>query len=362
MQFSENVTTVTRTYVIPDLFSQINVGSPLALTLLAEGIEWTTGTAYEIPIKYALSTNGGVTGIADQLDSDREDNKTKFSFQPRSFYKPVVVASIEQHLNKGDERVLDLVTTEMHSQMQDLMEGWADQAYAGTGSGNQWSSIQLAADDGTNYGTYGTLSRTTIPNAIDGYYLSSTGSITLAKLATAYDATEKGTDSATMIPTTKALWSVYEALLTPTVHANYTATGSQMASMTPDGIVMGKEGLSGTQGFRAVTYRGTPVVKDEHCPSGKVFFLNTRKNGKFRNLGLAAIDLSSESMFGTVNFSKESGDPQGTFGSRKAPKGFSFRDMMMPVDQRANVGYLFIDGEICSSEPRLQGQLTGATA
>jgi hypothetical protein len=103
-------------------------------------------------------------------------------------------------------------------------------------------------------------------------------------------------------------------------------------------------------------------MKDEHCPSGKVFFVNTRKNGKFRNFGYAAIDMSSESMFGKVNFSKESGDPQGTFGSRKAPRGFSFREMMMPVDQRANVGYLFLDGEICSAEPRLQGQLTGATA
>ena len=362
MQFSENVTTVTRTYVVPDLFSQINVGSPLALMTLAENQEWVSGTAYEIPIKYALSTNGGVTGIADQLDSDREDNKTKFSFQPRSYYKPVVVASIEQHLNKGDERVLDLLTTEMHSQMQDLMEGWADQVYAGTGSGNQWSSIAMAADDGTNYGTYGTLSRTTIPNAIDGYYLASAGAVTLAKLATAYDATEKGTDSATGIFTTKLLWSAYEALLTPTVNAHYTAAGSQMASMTPDGIVVGKDGLSGTQGFRAVTYRGTPVMKDEHCPTTKIYLVNSRKNGKFRNFGFASIDMSSESSFGKVNFSKELGDPQGTFGSRKAPMGFSFRDMMMPVDQRANVGYLFLDGEICSAEPRLQGQLTGATA
>lgn len=362
MQFSENVSTVTRNYIVPDLFSQINVGSPLALMTLAEGTEWVSGLAYEIPIKYALSTNGGVTGIADQLDSDREDNQTKFSFQPRRYYKPVVVASIEAHLNRGDERVLDLLTTQMHSQMQDLMEGWSDQVYAGTGSGNQWSSIAMAADDGTNYGTYGTLSRTTIPNAIDGYYLASAGAITLAKLATAFDATEKGTDSATGIFTTKTLWSAYEALLTPTVHANYTSAGSQMASMTPDGIVVGKDGMSGTQGFRAVTYRGTPVLKDEHCPSGKVYFINSRKSGKFRNFGLAAIDESSESMFGKVNFSKESGDPVGTFGSRKAPKGFAFRDMQMPVDQLANVGYLLLEGEICSAQPRLQGQLTGATA
>jgi hypothetical protein len=360
MQFSEQVTSITRTYVLPEVFSQVSLGSPLLVASMAEAKEWTTGTAYEIPIKYAKSTNGGATGIADQLDSDRETNRTKMSFQPRAYYKPVVVADIEVELNMGDERVLELLTTEITSQAADLCEGMADMVYTGTGSGNQWSSISMAADDGTNYSTYGTLSRTTYA-ALDGYYLASTGSLTLAKLATAYDDVEKGTDSPTGIFTTKALWSVYEALLTPTVHANYTAVGNQMASMTPDGIVMGKEGLSGTQGFRAVTYRGTPMMKDEHCPSGNLFLVNTRMAGKFRNFGLAGINLSGAE-YKTVNFSQTEGSPLGTFGSRKAPNGFNFRDMMSPVDQLAKVGYLLMNGEFISAEPRLQGRMVGVTA
>jgi hypothetical protein len=361
MQFSEQVTSITRTYIVPELFSQVNVGSPFLLNTLSEAQEWSTGTAYEIVIKYAKSTNGGVTGIADQLDSDRQNNRTRMSFQPRAIYKPVLVATIEQHLNRGDERVLDLVATEMNSQAADLLEDLADQVYTGTGSGNNWSSIEMAADDGTNYPTYGSLSRTSYPS-LDGYLLTNAGPVTLAKMATAYDATEKGTDSATGIFTTKALWSVYETLLTPTVHANYTAAGSQMASMTPDGIVMGKDGLSGTQGFRAVTYRGTPVMKDEHCPSGNMFFVNSKKDGLAKNFGYAAIDLSTEKEFSTVNFSTVEGSPDGTFGSRKAPRGFNFRDMMTPVDQLAEVGYLMFQGEFCAAEPRLQGRVAGFTA
>lgn len=360
MQFSAQVTSVTRTYIVPDLFSEINVGSPLLMTLLSEAAEWTTGTQFQLIVKYALSTNGGVTGIADQLDSNRQDNRTLASFQPRTNYKPVVVADIEVELNKGDERVLDLVRTEMLSQSADLCESQADLAYTGTGSGNDWSSIAMAADDGTNYSTYGGLSRTTYP-ALDGYYLASTGALTLAKLATAFDAVEKGTDSPTGLYTTKALWSVYESLLTPTVHANYSAQGPQMASMTPDGIVMGKEALSGSQGFRAVTYRGVPVLKDEHCPSGKLFLINTGKNGKFRNFGFAAIKRSGD-QFKTVNFDMPNGSPIGTFGTSKVPRGFNFRDMMSPVDQLAEVGYVLFDGEFLAAEPRLQGQLTGVTA
>lgn len=360
MTFNEAVTSITRTYIVPDVFSQVNLGSPFLLMTLSESIEWTTGTAYEIIIKYQESTNGGLTGIADQLDSNRQNTRTRMTFRPKESYKPVVVADIEVTLNQGDERVLDLIATEMHSNMQDLCEDQADQLYAGTNAGNEWSGIVTAADDGTAYPTYGELSRTTYPS-LDGYYLASVGSLTLAKLATASDATEKGTDGPSAHFTTKALWSVYEALLTPTVQAHYSAVGSQMASMTPDGIVMGKESLSGTQGFKAVTYRGVPVMKDEHCTSGEWFLVNTKKNGKFRNFGMAGIKIKGDD-YKTVNFSLPDGSPTGTFGSSKVPKGFNFRDMMSPVDQQAKVGYLFFTGEYCAAEPRLQGQLSGVTA
>jgi len=360
MVFSPQVTSVTRTYIVPDIFSQINLGSPFLMNTLAEATDWTTGTAYEIIVKYALSTNGGVTGIADQLDSNRQNNRTKMSFEPKSAYKPVVVADIEVELNKGDERVISLVAAEMQSQAQDLCENQADFLYAGTGSGNEWDSISNAADDGSNYVTYGGLSRTTYP-ALEGYYIASTGALTLAKLATAYDAVEKGTDSPTGIFTTKTLWSAYEALNTPTVQAHYTSFGDMTATMTPDGIVTSKGALTGTQGFKCLTYRGTPMMKDEHCPSGKIFLVNSKKTGKFRNFGFASIT-RTEGQFSRKNFSMKDGSPIGTFGSSKVPKGFNFRDMMSPVDQLSQVGYLLFDGNFLAAEPRLQGQMSGVTA
>jgi hypothetical protein len=61
--------------------------------------------------------------------------------------------------------------------------------WTGTGSGNSWDSIYNAADDGTNFSTYGGLSRTTY-TTLNGYYLASAGALTLAKMATAYDAVQ----------------------------------------------------------------------------------------------------------------------------------------------------------------------------
>lgn len=358
MQFSENVTTVTRTHVVPELFNTINVSSPLAYLTLSQATEWVSGTAYEVPIKYAKSTDGGTTGIADQLDSSRQDNKTKMSFQPRSMYKPVVIADIEMELNKGEERVLDLVISETHSQAADLMEVFSEELFSGTGTGNSWSSISMAADDSTNYATYGSLARATY-SSLNGYYLASTGSLTLGKLATAFDATERGTSSPTELYTTRSLWSVYETLLTPTVRANYTSLG--YSKMTPDGLVAGGRALSGTQGFDAVTYRGKPVMKDDKCPSGNLFLVNSAMNGMLRGFQYVAIKRTGEG-FSTVNFGLPEGTPKGVFGSRRAPMGFSFRDMMSPVDQLAKVGYLMFDGEFLSPTPDLQGRLVGVTA
>lgn len=358
MQFSEAVTSITRTTVVPEAFNTVNVSSPFAYRLLANSKQWMSGTQYLIPIKYQKSTLGGVTGIADRLDSSRQNTRTQMTFNPKSLYKPIVVADIEVELNKGDEQVLDLIITETHSNIADLMEDFATQAYTGTGSGNQWSSLAMAADDSTNYSTYGSLARATY-TTLDGYYLASAGSLTLAKLATAYDATERGNSSPTEFYTTKTLWSAYEALLTPSVRANYTTVG--YAQMTADGMVSGGRALSAGQGFDAVTYRGAPVVKDEKCPSTKWFLVNSAQNGLMRGIQYVAIKRTGKD-FSTVNFQQPEGTPAGVFGSSRAPKGFNFRDLMSPVDQLAQVGYVMLDGEICSPTPDLQGQLTGATA
>lgn len=353
MQFSEAVTTTTRNYIVPKVYDTISKGSPTLMKVLQNAKPWKTGTAYDFPIKYQDSTNGGNVGLADKLDTDRQNVRTTASFNPKMATKPIVVADIEMTLNQGDERVLDLLETEFDSQAQSLMELMAQNLFTGTGTGNAWDSIANAADDGTNYSTYGSLSRTTY-SSLAGYYLASTGALTLAKMATAYDAVEIGTDKPDMIVTTKTLWSAYEALLTPTVRAGYVQNG--YPRMNAFGMVSGKDGLAGEQGFETLFFRGTPVVKDEHCPSGKMFFINTN------HFGMKGINLQGKNIR-NVNFKKNSdGVPAGVPGRVPSTLGFNFRDMMSPVDQLAEVGHLVYAGNFISTNPRLQGQMTGVTA
>jgi hypothetical protein len=348
MTFSEAVTSVTRSYIVPKVYDTISKGSPVLMKLLQNAKAWKTGVSYDVIIKYQDSTNGGNTGIADKLDTDRQNVRTTMSFQPKMAYKPIVIANIEQTLNQGDERVIDLLEAEFDSQAQSLMQIMANNLWTGTGSGNSWDSIYNAADDGTNFSTYGGLSRTTY-TTLNGYYLASAGALTLAKMATAYDAVSIGNDTPDIIATTKALWSTYESLLQPTVRAGYTQNG--YPKMNAFGMVGRTDSMAGQAGFDVLFFRGTPVVRDEQIPSGKMFFINTNYFG-FKGINISGLK--------QVNFKKSNdGVPMGVPGRVPSTRGFNFRDLMSPVDQLAEVGHIIYAGNFISENPRLQGQMVG---
>ena len=348
MTFSEAVTSVTRSYIVPKVYDTISKGSPVLMKLLQNAKPWKTGVTYDVIIKYQDTTNGGNTGIADRLDTDRQNVRTTMSFAPKMAYKPIVVANIETTLNQGDEQVVDLLEAEFDSQAQSLMQVMATNLYTGTGVGNSWDSIYNAADDSTNFASYGGKSRTTY-TSIKGYYLAAAGALTLAKMATAYDSVSIGNDTPDIIATTKALWSTYESLLQPTVRAGYTQNG--YPKMNAFGMLPRTEGMAGQAGFDVLFFRGTPVVKDEQVPSGKMFFINTNYFG-FKGINVSGLK--------QVNFKKSNdGVPLGVPGRIPSTRGFNFRDLMSPVDQLAEVGHIIYAGNFISENPRLQGQMVG---
>lgn len=352
MIFNAAVTTTTREYILKKVFDQVTTGTPGLMTFLQKPKEWTTGTSYKFAIKYQDTTNGGNMGIADRLDTDRQNVRVQAEFNLKASNKPVVVAIAETTANMGDEQIVDLLNTEFDSQAQSLMTLLAQNLYTGNGTGNDWDSLANAASDSTLYATYGGLSRTTY-SAFSGYYLAATGALTLAKLATADDAVTIGVDSPDLALTTKTLWSSYEALLTPTVRANFSTAG--YPRMNAWGGVPATPGMGAQQGFVYLTFRGTPIAKDEQVPSGKFFFVNTK------GFGFVGFNYQDENIM-TANF-KETSDavPSGVPGNVKSTRGFQFRKMMNPVDQLTKVGYLIYAGNFVATEPRLQGTLAAAS-
>jgi len=352
MIFNAAVTTTTREFILRKVFDQVTTGTPGLMTYLQKPKEWQTGTSYKFAIKYTDTTNGGNMGIADRLDTDRQNVRVQAEFNLKASNKPIVVAIAETTVNMGDEQIVNLLDTEFDSQAQSLITLLAQNLYTGNGTGNDWDSLANAASDSTLYATYGGLSRSTY-TAWNGYYLASTGALTLAKLATADDAVTIGTDSPDLSLTTKTIWSTYESLLTPTVRANFSTAG--YPKMNAWGGVPTTPGLGGQQGFVYLTFRGTPIAKDEQVPSGKFFLTNSKA------FGFVGFNYQDENIM-TANF-KQTSDavPTGVPGNVKSTRGFQFRKMMAPVDQLTKVGYLIYAGNFIATQSRLQGTMAGVS-
>lgn len=356
MIFNAAVTTTTRDFIVKRVYDQVTTGTPGLMTFLQKKIqpngEWLSGTSYKFAIKYQDTTNGGNMGIADKLDTDRQNVRVQANFNLKAANKPVVVAIAETTANMGDEQIVNLLDTEFDSQGQSLMTLMAQNLYTGNGTGNDWDSLANAAADSTLFATYGDLSRSTY-TAWSGYYLASTGALTLAKLATASDAVTIGVDEPDLALTTKSIWSTYESLLTPTVRANFSTSG--YPRMNAWGGVPSTPGLGGQQGFVYLTFRGTPIAKDEQVPSGKFFFTNTK------NFGFVGFNYEDKNIT-TANFRNTTDAvPAGVPGNVKSTRGFQFRTLMQPVDQLTNVGYLIYAGNFMATECRLQGQMAAVT-
>ena len=178
--------------------------------------------------------------------------------------------------------------------------------------------------------TYGGISRNTFTNW-RATRTAQSGSLSLANLAADFDAAQVGSDTPDLIVTTPAVWTIYEALLTPTVQHSVSPTEFRLTAEGSKPI----SNLGGNQGFRALAFRGVPVVADEKCTSGNIFTLNT-------------------------NFLKLYKLPQPD--RKEIANGFAWTGWKEPTNQDAVTGQLLWYGQLLCTSPRRQARRTGVTS
>ena len=346
MTFTEVVTTITREQIVPKVYDTILNGNVGLLRLLGNARTWGSGYRLDVPIKFQKSTVGGLVGLGGSLDTSRSETRTKMQFDPKRRHKPVVLDDVEQQLNKGDEQILMLLATEMDSVAEDLLDDAGSDLYGGTGSGEEFDSIENMADDATNFATYGSLARATF-SSLNGYLTTSVGTLALSDLSTAWNSVKVGADKPSVALADVTSWTAYEGLLQPTVQAGYQTNGFPQVTRT--GQVSSRQALGGEAGFDSIFYRGTPIVEDEKCPGGEMKLLNERY---FQFHG---IDIDK---YETINISDENIDgPQ----SVPVPRGFNWSGLIRSAGQPAEVGHLYIIGNYVGKDPRRSGSIEGIT-
>ena len=143
-----------------------------------------------------------------------------------------------------------------------LVEKLTNGVYSdGTGNGGKdltGLSAMVAAT-----GTYGGIN-SSLYTWWQSFVDSSSNAITLAEMRTLFNTpTVGGRDHPDLIVTTQAIFETYEGLLTNVADLAFMTTPSEGVKKMGDG------------GFQTLGFKGVPIVWDELCNSGYIYFLNT---------------------------------------------------------------------------------------
>lgn len=310
------VSSISREKILPGVMDQIYVDMPILKRLFGNAERLDGGTEIQQPIKYAISTQGGPYAGLGGLDTGYEKTRTRAKWQWTQYHRPIVLSNIDIAKNGGTEKVVDLVGQEMKEAEGDLKDLLGTHLYGdGTGSGGlEFLGLVAAIDDGTNVDNYGDIPRTT-NTWWQSDYNGAGGALSLATMRTSWDAAKSGSDVPTVIATTEAMFTKYEALL----QANPRWEVQQMAM---------KMGSTNAE----LVFRGAPVIGDEKCTAGYMYMINEKYLKIF-----------------TLAHPK--------FPTR--PDGFAMTDMREPVDQDGTVGFLLNYFQMVNLQSRRHAVIRG---
>ena len=326
----------------PELVDTI-LKSNVGLTrFLMRAKKWK-GETMKFPIKWQKGVAGTSFAGYQTLSTAASDTRVNMAFTPK-FYETNASLPLDQvwiNESAGDAKVLDLAQTEIASRAEDMADSLGDQFYGdGTGNGGlDFTGLAAIVDDGTAVATYGGLTRSTY-TTIKATVTASGGTLSLAKMATLYYASASGTQKPTLGLCPEAVFALYEQLLQPQ---------ERIAKDVP--MMKDSKGMTAGTGFTGLFYKGFPILADEKCPAGKLYFLNE-----------STIDFYAvEGKTGVEPISIKVTDIKGNDYSDVKGMGFMWSGWIKAQNAAAIVGHFYLGGDFICKNPRFNGVLTGIT-
>lgn len=356
MVFTDRVKDITYQDILPSIVDFVNDSNILTARIMTSPKNWK-GVTVQQPITIANSTTGGAFDGLDTFDTSATNNTRVMTWYVKAYEQSVVISGIEKAVNEDSQKkALSLIATRMDEAKNSLADGIGDLFY-GTGEGKNFDGLGIIVDDGTATSAYAGITRADLPAINADVTAAASGELALALVASEFDeisAAGAKSQSPTMLIGTKAIFSLFESLLGNKLQVHYDATTvngyNRVSGKTPMGVSVPATELKGATGFVAISYRGTPVVADDKCPDGKLYFLNERYIAFHR---LLSSDLKS------INMKNEVTD--GVYKDVEMPSFLQFRDFMDSINQFGEIGALIVMGNLICNQPRRQGVITGIT-
>ncbi len=314
----------------------------------AKGKAWGFGEKYKVNYKFQKSeAMGWYTGMGT-FNTTQQKNLVQMSWTPASMYSSATLPYLDLAVNKSNP-VMSLEAYQMQSAMDDMIDSIGT-AFYGDGTSNQCDGLDLIIDDQTVSANYAGLARATYAG-LNATVSSSVGSISLDTIGSAIDSATVGSHQPTIIITTPTIWRALEESLFPSLSSTYGAAGSRRGIITRFGEAGAGQPLQASAGYNAMWYRAIPIVKDEKCPSGDIWFINDKVTYWS---GLA------HPKHGMVNLGARTIEGVGNPIPRN--HGIAWTGFKEPLNQDGETGQFILYGQMICEMPRYNGKVEGATA
>jgi hypothetical protein len=349
---NDRVNNITLEDINSMVVDTINKSSEIMKRTVSRPKRWN-GRSYQQAIFTNNSTLGTPFKGVETFDTTIDMNTVSLTWFPTGYAQPVGVSVVERSINATPAGVIDLYQVSYQYSQNSMITALANIFY-GYGSGNAFDGLGLIDDNGTFTSAYGGLTRSTYPT-INAYQVAaSSGVIDIATMNSTDDgATISGTlpETPNVIISNQTVWSLYDSLLEPQARAEYGVLNGAFidGSTAVDQSVSAGDGLKLNAGATSVTFRGKPFVRDQKSPTGDMWFLNENWL-EFRSLPLIGLNIIATTESVTT----------GAYDKYKV-SAFQFRQMMMPVNQLAEVGIFVMYGNLICRNPNRFALITGIT-
>lgn len=361
VQFGNRVDATTERKLNAKVIDSVLNSRIYAARLLGQG-KPMSGKTYDYSLKVVNSQAGEFFQGLESLNSAASDTLIALSYAHTGFTQPAVSIMLEAFANAGPEGTIDLNTYKLDEAVAEAIQNWGSVIYL-NGAAGQPNGLGNIVDDGTNAATIGGQSRSTY-TVLKAYINAAVGGVlSLATMGTTEDnVVGAGVESEepNIGLTGKAVWDLYEQLVAPTMRADYQSTGYNMVALRGNDIVKPAE-LKGAAGFRALSYRGKPLLKDDAAPSGVLYMLNERY---IEYRGRTVVPDVYQGHIEKVKL----GTAKTMDGMAAAPEyrppssvGWFFQPYQFLPQQAGQIARYYCIGQVCALQPRRQAKLTGIT-
>ena len=259
--YGQRIQTTVKEKYLPFVVDTI-LNSNVLFQRVVRGSKKWIGRVLRSPIKVSKNSTGTSFRGFDTFSVSATDNRQFLEFTPSFYQITCALPGDELSVADTEDKVLDLMKLTIQSDTEDMADDLGTIFYAdGTGNSSK-DPLGLAAlvDDGNAVSTIGGLSRSTF-TTLQSTVTASSGTLTLAKVDTLWNAVTSGSQKPTVVYTTEAVFSFYGQLLRP--QERITKVASKV-----------KGGLHGKEGFTSLDYNGIDIVADEKATAQAFIMVN----------------------------------------------------------------------------------------